>query len=85
MLAVSVPDFVLVQGLLLTMLGLALGLALAFGLARSIGRLFYGVSSTDPLTAACVTLILGTIALLACLLPAIRATRINPVDAIRVQ
>jgi predicted permease len=81
----DVLRLVLVQGLLLTMLGLALGLALAFGLARSIGRLFYGVSSTDPLTAACVTLILGIIALLACLLPAIRATRINPVDAIRVQ
>jgi len=82
---VDVLKLVLYQGIRLTIIGLALGLALAFGLTHLISSQLYGVSATDPVTAVCVTALLAGIALLACYLPAVRAMRINPVDAIRVQ
>jgi len=81
----DVLRLILFQGMYLTVLGLVIGLALALGLARSIGGLLYGVSFADPLTGIIVTLLLGSISLLACLLPAIHAMRINPVNAIRGQ
>jgi ABC-type antimicrobial peptide transport system permease subunit len=76
---------VLIQGLQLTIAGLALGLALAFGLTRFIASMLYGVSPTDPKTALAVVGLLAVISMLACYLPAFRATRINPVSAIREQ
>jgi predicted permease len=79
----DVMRLVLLQGIKLTIAGLALGLALAFGLTRFIASMLYGVSPTDPVTAAGVVLMLGVIALLACYFPAYRATRVNPVTAIR--
>ena len=81
----DVMRLVLLQGIKLTIAGLALGLALAFGLTRFIASMLYGVSPTDPVTAAGVVLMLGVIALLACYFPAYRATRVNPVTAIREQ
>jgi ABC-type antimicrobial peptide transport system permease subunit len=81
----DVLRLVLMQGLRLTAVGLLAGLALAFGLTHIIAGLLYGVSPTDPPTAAAVTLMLGAMALLACYLPAYRATRVNPVLAIREQ
>jgi ABC-type antimicrobial peptide transport system permease subunit len=81
----DVMRLVLLQGVRLTIIGLVLGLALAFSLTRLLGGLLYGVSATDPLTVACVTALLALMALLACYLPALRAMRVNPVDAIRVQ
>lgn len=81
----DVLRLVLLQGVRLTIIGLGLGLALALGLARFIEGLLYGVSATDPLTVACVTALLAVLALLACYLPAVRAMRVNPVDAIRVK
>jgi len=71
------------QGIQLTIIGLALGLALAFGLTRFIASMLYGVSPTDPLTVAEVAGLLAVISVLACYLPAHRAMRINPVSAIR--
>ena len=73
------------QGIRLTVIGLVLGLALAFGLTHISAGLLYGVSATDPMTALGVVILLGTISVLACYLPAHRATRINPVSAIREQ
>ena len=81
----DVLKLVLYQGIRLTALGLALGLVLAYGLTHFIASMLYGVSATDPITAICVTALLAGIAVLACYLPAIKAMRINPVDAIRVQ
>jgi len=80
---VDVLRLVLVQGLWLTGIGLALGLAFALGLTRLIARLFYGIGAHDPATVASVAMLLGTMSLLACYLPAHRAMRRNPVTAIR--
>jgi predicted permease len=81
----DVLRLVLMQGIRLTGIGLIAGLALAYGLTHIIAGMLYGVSPTDPLTATTVTLMLGAMALLACYLPAHRATRVNPVAAIREQ
>jgi predicted permease len=80
----DVLRLVLLQGLRLIALGLVLGLALALALTRFIAGLLYGVSSTDPATVISVVVLLGAIGALACYLPALRATRINPVIAMHV-
>jgi predicted permease len=81
----DVLRIILVQGLRLTFIGLATGLAFAFVLTRFLGGLLYGVSANDPLTIVSVTGLLAVIAILACYLPALRAMRIDPVAAMRVQ
>ena len=81
----DVMRLVLMQGIQLTIIGLALGLALTFSLTRFIGSMLYGVSPTDSRTVLVVVGLLAAIAILACYLPAHRATRINPVSAIREQ
>jgi predicted permease len=79
----NVLRLVLLQGLWLTVIGLALGLALAFGLTRFIAGLLYGISADDPKTVVEVVVLLGAISLLACYLPAHRAMRANPVASLR--
>jgi ABC-type antimicrobial peptide transport system permease subunit len=81
----DVLRLVLLQGVWLTLLGLVLGLALAFSLTRFTAHLLYGVSASDPTTVVFVVALLGVISLLACFLPAQRAMRANPVEAIREQ
>jgi predicted permease len=81
----DVLRLVLMQGIRLTVIGLVLGLALAYGLTHIAAGMLYGVSATDPATAAGVIILLGAISVLACYVPAHRATRINPVSAIREQ
>src|SRR5262249_36209091 len=63
------------QGLKLTLVGLALGMAGAFALTRVLAPLLYGVTATDPLTFILISLSLAGTALLACLIPARRATK----------
>jgi ABC-type antimicrobial peptide transport system permease subunit len=82
---VDVLRIVVIQGLRLTLIGLATGLVFAFVLTRFLGGLLYGVSANDPLTVASVTALLAIIAVLACYLPALRAMRVDPVAAMRVQ
>jgi len=79
----NVLRLVLVQGLWLTGIGLALGLAFALGLTRFIARLLYGIGANDPVTVVSVVILLGAMSLAACYLPAHRAMRRNPVNAIR--
>jgi putative ABC transport system permease protein len=72
-------------GLKLTSLGVGIGVAMAFGVTRLISTFLFGVKPTDPLTYAAVALSLAAIALLACYLPARRATRVDPMIALRYQ
>jgi predicted permease len=79
----DVLKHVLKQGLALTLIGIAIGLAAAFALTRLMGSLLFGVSPNDALTFALVSLSLAAVALLACYLPARRATKIDPLAALR--
>ena len=73
------------QGMLLTAIGLAIGVAASFALTRLIQRLLFGVSATDPLTFVMIPLLLAAVALLACYMPARRATRMDPLAALRYE
>ncbi len=76
---------VLGRGLVVTLIGLALGLAAALALTRVIRSLLYDISPTDPLTFVCVSLFLAGTALLAGYIPARRAARIDPMVALRYE
>ncbi len=79
----TVLKMVLRQGLTLVLFGLASGTIGALFLVRLMKQLLYGVSPTDPLTFAVVTIVLLSVAVIACVLPARRATLVNPINALR--
>jgi len=81
----DVLKLVLGKGILLTAAGLAVGFGGAFALTRLLSSLLFGVKATDPLTFSVVAVMLATIALLACYIPARRATKINPIEALRYE
>jgi ABC-type antimicrobial peptide transport system permease subunit len=74
---------VISRGLRLTIAGIVIGAIAAFALARLMTNLFYKVSPRDPIAYGLALLVLLGVALLACFLPARRATRIDPVQALR--
>ena len=80
---VDILKMVLRQGLGVVVIGLLSGLAAAFAGTRLLADLFYGVKPSDPVTYAAVAVLLLAVALLACWIPARRATRISPVTALR--
>jgi predicted permease len=81
----SVLRLVMRQGLWLTGIGIALGLFAAMFLTRLLQSLLYGIGVTDPLTFAGVALLLALVALLACWIPARRATKVDPMIALRCE
>jgi predicted permease len=79
----DVLSLVLRQGLKLTIIGLAIGLFGAYLATRAITSVLYGVSATDPITFGFVSLLLVGVALIACYVPARRATKVEPLTALR--
>ena len=79
----SVLTAVLRESIVLTAVGILLGLGAALWMVRFIGSMLYGLGAADPLTAACTTLLLLTVSILAASVPARRASRIDPIRALR--
>jgi putative ABC transport system permease protein len=81
----DVLKLVIGHGIRLTLIGVSIGLAGALALPRLLKALLFGVSATDPLTFAVIGLVLAIVALLACWIPARRATKVDPITALRVE
>lgn len=81
----SVVRLVVRNGLILALTGLVIGLAAAAGLTRGLKALLFGVSSGDPLSFAAVAVVMLAIGIIACWIPAHRASRIHPMDALRME
>jgi putative ABC transport system permease protein len=80
-----IRNLVVWHGMRLALLGVAIGVAAAFGLTRLIASFLFGVKIYDPTVFVAVPLILSAVALFAVWMPATRASRLNPMEALRVE
>jgi predicted permease len=81
----QILGMVLRQGATLTLGGLAIGIAAALALGRVMAGFLYGITPTDPLTLAGMTVVLAVVAFVACVVPARRATQVDPLVALRAE
>ena len=81
----DVLKLVIGQGMLLTVIGITVGVLGALGFTQLLRNQFFDVSPTDPFTFAAVSILLGGVALLACYVPARRATKADPMMALRYE
>jgi putative ABC transport system permease protein len=81
----NVLRMVLGQGMRTILIGVAIGIVGSFALTQAVSSLLFGVTATDPITFAAVTLLLIAAAMLACYIPARRATKVDPVVALRYE
>ena len=76
---------ILGQGMILTLIGVAIGLAASFALTRVMLSMLFEISATDTLTFAGISLLLTSVSMLACYIPARRATKVDPMVALRCE
>ncbi len=81
----DVSRMVLRQGMILAGIGVVVGLVAAAGLTRLMSSLLYGVEATDPVTFGVVAALLTAVAVVASYLPALRASRTDPLEALRFE
>jgi putative ABC transport system permease protein len=80
-----IRNLVVLQGMQLALIGVVVGIAASFGLTRLISSFLFGVKSWDPLAFITIPVLLMMVALLAVWLPAARASRLDPMRALRVE
>jgi putative ABC transport system permease protein len=81
----DVLTLIVKQGVTLVLIGLALGMVGALALTRLLATLLFGVTTKDPMTFISIAALLSFVALLACYVPAWRATRVDPLEALRCE
>jgi putative ABC transport system permease protein len=81
----DVLRLIIKQGMILGIAGIVIGLILSFVLTRVLASQLYGVSSTDAVTFTTISLLLMFVALIACYIPALRATKVDPMIAVRYE
>ncbi len=81
----NVLGLVLRHGLMLTLIGLVIGLAGAYGLSRMLGSMLPRMAGADPVVLSATAIVLLVVAVIACFIPALRATRVDPLEALRAE